>query len=276
MLVFIAINCLLMIWRPDGLWRYEVNGKMYYLLGGNYNNMGKALVMALVTNILLLLSLPRTQTYQRRIYTLTFIALIPLSIYTIITVGSTTSTIGVLLILGFGSLLLIPGRALRVLSLTLFVAVYFALQTWAVFSETQAAAAKTEYFIERVLHKDMTFTLRTNIWTRTKDLIERRPLVGHGEHDDRWYEEELAGLTTHNLILHILLKGGWIALSAFILLLIITHLALLQIPSPGIRYTLLFGLWVMLFMMIFEVYTIASWAPLFIYAAYLRPPLSDR
>jgi len=271
LLAFIALNFLLVLWRPDGLWQYETSGKMYYLLGGNYNNMGKAMIVALISNMLLLILTPRNNVKQYKTYIITLLLLIALSLGTLVIMRSTTSLTGILLLLVLGSLLLFPGRPLRIVSMILFIALYVSLQSWAVFSDMHHTSAKTAYFVEHVLHKDMTFTLRTNIWRASKELIEQRPVTGYGEHDDEWYNEELGGLTTHNLALHILLKGGWIAMTAFLLLLITALIRILCNPSPQVRYTLMVGLWVFLFMMIFEVYPITSFSILFIYAAYLKP-----
>ena len=303
LLAFIALNFVLLLWRPGGLWKYEVNGKMYYLLGGNYNNMGKALFMALVSNMLLLRLLPHDAYRQRWFYRATLIAILLLSAGTLAVVGSMTSVVGIALLLAFGLLMLLtsfnvnrsplnvkrsPFNVLRSLSVVLFIAVYFALQSWAVFRDQDTDAPKAQYFVEHVLKKDMTFSFRTHVWDAAKRLIERQPVVGYGEHDDQWYQLELDGLTTHNLVLHILLKGGWVCLSAFILLLLAVHLRLLRryvlrsslhpfTPSPvhrDVAFILLFALWTYLFMQIFEVYTFYTLSMLFIYASclsYLLP-----
>ena len=156
------------------------------------------------------------------------------------------------------------------------------------FRDQDTDAPKAQYFVEHVLKKDMTFSFRTHVWDAAKRLIERQPVVGYGEHDDQWYQLELDGLTTHNLVLHILLKGGWVCLSAFILLLLAVHLRLLRryvlrsslhpfTPSPvhrDVAFILLFALWTYLFMQIFEVYTFYTLSMLFIYASclsYLLP-----
>ncbi|MBQ7530481.1 MAG: O-antigen ligase family protein [Paludibacteraceae bacterium] len=290
LLVFIALNFVLLLWRPGGLWKYEVNGKMYFLLGGNYNNMGKALFFALVSNMLLLRLLPHDEYRQRWFYRVVLVTLVLLSAATLVIVGSTTSFVGISLILAFGVLMLLTAyhrsrlSTLRILSVVLFVAVYFALQSWAVFRDQDTDAPRTEYFVEHVLKKDLTFTLRTHVWNASKRLIERQPVVGYGEHDDQWYQLELEGLTTHNLVLHILLKGGWVCLSAFILLLLTTHLHLSSLArhsSPVARdvgFILLFALWTYLFMQIFETYSFYSMSILFIYVSclgYVLPETSD-
>ena len=306
LLTFIALNFVLLLWRPGGLWKYEVNGKMYYLLGGNYNNMGKALFMALVSNMLLLRLLPHDAYRSRWFYRATLIAILLLSAGTLAVVGSMTSVVGIALLLAFGLLMLLTSlnvnrsslnvnrssfNVLRSLSVVLFIAVYFALQSWAVFRDQDTDAPKAQYFVEHVLKKDMTFSFRTHVWDAAKRLIERQPVVGYGEHDDQWYQLELEGLTTHNLVLHILLKGGWVCLSAFILLLLTTHLSLLRSslnvnrsslnvkrsPVPrDVAFILLFALWTYLFMQIFEVYTFYTQSMLFIYASCLSSLLPEQ
>lgn len=300
LLTFIALNFVLLLWRPGGLWKYEVNGKMYYLLGGNYNNMGKALFMALVSNMLLLRLLPHDAYRRRWFYRATLIAILLLSAGTLAVVGSMTSVVGIALLLAFGLLMLLTSlnvhrsplnvkrssfNVLRSLSVVLFIAVYFALQSWAVFRDQDTDAPKAQYFVEHVLKKDMTFSFRTHVWDAAKRLIERQPVVGYGEHDDQWYQLELEGLTTHNLVLHILLKGGWVCLSAFILLLLTTHLSLLRSSlnvnrstfnvKRDLAFILLFALWTYLFMQIFEVYSFYTQSMLFIYASCLSSLLPE-
>ena len=270
--VFIVLNFLLVLWRPAGIWQYGTNGKMYYLLGGNYNNMGKAMLIAILSNALLLAMLPKQDTRSRMIFRVTLPLLILISIGTLVYMGSMTSLAGTLLLCGFLVLAILPGRGLRATAMVLFIFVYFALQSWAVFRDMETPFPRVEYVVERVMKKDMTFSLRTHVWERTKRLIERKPVLGYGEHDDLWYQTELEGLTTHNLVLHILLKGGWVALSCFIILILATHGGLLRSRTrtpDNVPFMLLAGLWVYLFMMIFEVYPFYSLSFILIYASHL-------
>ena len=269
---FILINFLLVLWRPAGLWHYETNGKMYYLLGGNYNNMGKAMLIAILSNSLLLTLLPEQSGRQKFFYQSVLALTVLLSFVTLFLMGSMTSVVGVLLILGLFALIFLRAKWLRVTAMVLLVVVYFGLQTWAVFRDMNTPSPRVEYVVQDVLKKDMTFSFRTHIWEQAKRLIEREPLLGYGEHDDLWYQTELEGLTTHNLVLHILLKGGWVAMSCFILLVLVTHVEVLRSyrgTTSYVPYMLLAGLWVYLFMMIFEVYPFYSLAIILTYASLL-------
>lgn len=282
MLALIILNFALLLWRPEGLWVSEINGVMYFLLGGNYNGMGKAFFIAIITNILLLRLLPRPSTHREAVslyaYRITLVVMCTLALISLLIVGSKTSLVGILLVLAFSTLLLLPNKVLRTVCITSFVVLYFVLQIWAVFFDMSTPSPKAEFIVEDVLRKDMTFTERTFVWERAKQLISLRPLTGYGAHDQEWYLQELNVLTTHNLILHILLKGGWIALAAFILLIASYHTRLLrprtlsgceQQQWSDVRYILLFSMWIFLFMMIFEVYPFFTLAILFIYAGYL-------
>ena len=314
LMAFIAVNFLLVLWRPDGLWQYGTNGKMYYLLGGNYNNMGKALLVALVCNMMLLCMLPTATPEQQRSkawWSIVFVFNILLAFATVLFVGSKTSLVGLLLLLAFAVLQLLsntaqpsptrrpqhavpntaqpsptrspqhavpntqsptrrsrPQHVVHKIALLLFIILYFVFQSWAVFRDMDNPSPYAEYIVQDVLHKDMTFTLRTHVWHDTKQLIEQRPIIGFGEHDDIWYHQQLGVLTTHNLVLHILLKGGWVALAAFILLILLLHLRLLRAYRRGniSALFLLDAVWVYLFMMILETYPFASIAVLFFLA----------
>ena len=267
---FILINFLLVLWHPAGLWHYETSGKMYFLLGGNYNNMGKAMLIAILSNSLLLELMPERSGSKRMFYMAVLGLTVLMSFATLVFMGSMTSIVGVLLLLGLFALILLRARRIRVTAMMLLVVIYFGLQTWAVFRDMNTPSPRMEYIVQDVLKKDMTFSFRTHIWEQTKLLIEREPLLGYGEHDDQWYQTELDGLTTHNLVLHILLKGGWVAMSCFILLVIATHIQVLRYrlrTTSYAPYMLMAGLWVYLFMMIFEVYPFYSLSIIFIYAS---------
>ena len=272
LLAFIMLNFLLVLWRPEGLWHYETSGKMYFLLGGNYNNMGKAMLIALLSNALLLALMPEHEHRMRMFYRAVMGITVLLSFATLVMMGSMTSLVGILMLLGLFALLFLHARWVRITAMLLLVVVYFGLQTWAVFRDMNTPSPRVEYVVQDVLKKDMTFSLRTHVWDRSKRLIERQPVLGYGEHDDMWYQTELEGLTTHNLVLHILLKGGWVAMGCFILLVLVMHVQVLSSPmrtTTYVPYMLMAGLWVYLFMMIFEVYPFYSLSVIIIYAGLL-------
>lgn len=277
---FALLNLALMILRPNGLWPSPIGGSMNFLLGGNYNNMGKAFLFMLIANILLLDLLPRTEHHERRIYIILLAVNILVTLGSELMVGSKTSLVGILLLLAFASLLLIPrSRALRFTAVSLLVVIYFALQNWAVFRSMDKTSHEVEFFVEQVLKKDMTFSFRTHVWGRSKLLIERQPITGYGQQEKEWYDYELGVINPHNLILSILVKGGAIALAAFLLLIVVTHLFMLRrytripddLPGAHVGYILLASIWIYLFMMIFEVFTFSTVSILLTCIGYLYP-----
>ena len=87
---YIYANFILLIVYPDGLWM-SANGVSQYLIGGNYNQMGLALIVGNVSNIIYSMLLRKK--------TINSICCFIISIATVIFLGSMTATLG-LVILG--------------------------------------------------------------------------------------------------------------------------------------------------------------------------------
>lgn len=79
-------------------------------------------------------------------------------------------------------------------------------------------------FIENVLHKDITFTGRTEIWQRTIDLISNNFLIGYGRLSIEDRINILNASSPHNQFLVIMFEGG-------ILLLILTFIGMFYITK---------------------------------------------
>lgn len=76
------------------------------------------------------------------------------------------------------------------------------------------------YFVEDVLHKDMTFTGRTDLWDLSFLKILQNPLFGVGSCEEgrvTLVERYGMELSSHNLFLEIAVQGGLLALVAFII-----------------------------------------------------------
>ena len=74
------------------------------------------------------------------------------------------------------------------------------------------------YFIEDVLHKDLTFSGRVSIWIEAVDMISRSFLFGYGMRSMEWYDFHFNALTPHNFIISLFLKGGIVIFLLFALL----------------------------------------------------------
>ena len=76
------------------------------------------------------------------------------------------------------------------------------------------------YFIEDILGKNLTFTHRTLVWENAIELIKKSPLLGYGLQSPDWFKYNLIYLTPHNMILLILIYGGFALLLSFIFIMI--------------------------------------------------------
>ena len=86
------------------------------------------------------------------------------------------------------------------------------------------------FFIEGILHKDVTFTYRTVIWEKALKEIKKCPLLGYGMHQDTNYfkikviypnGEFLKNYSGHNQIIQVLYENGIVAVIFFIIFYII-------------------------------------------------------
>ena len=76
-------------------------------------------------------------------------------------------------------------------------------------------------FIEKVLHKNLTFSTRTSIWANSFLAIAKSPLFGYGIEDVSATVSKLSLNSTHNHYLWIVYMGGACLFTAFALLLVL-------------------------------------------------------
>ena len=244
MCVCIYINFILLFIYPNGLWTTK-GGFSYFLLGGNYNQMGRTIIPAITI----------TGYYRMRYHQMqvNFITLIICSVITLLIVGSKTSLVGIALLLAF---YFIKSYRLRKWIFIAFLIGYVIFQTMAVFIQTDFSQNEyIVYFVEEILHKDLTFTNRTIVWLNSLVLIGNSPIIGYGYQTDAWFLDQLHVTTAHNLILGQLINGGFVGLSIFVMLLIVAIRQYLKHSFPAMQF-LFFGLCTFFFMMIMEVYPI--------------------
>ena len=237
----VYLNSLLLIIYPDGIW--FVDDTWYYILGGNYNQMGRTIIPAVTI-----------AGYYRLRYNdlrINLFALYMCSFLTLLFVNSKTSILGMLILLAF---YFIKSYRLRKWMGLIFITVYLAFQTVVVFVQQDLSENEyISYFVEEVLHKDLTFTNRTDVWAKSLILIQDSPIIGYGHQSEAWYTSQLDVTTAHNLILGQLITGGFVGLSIFILLVVIALRRYAKAPFPAMQF-LFFGLCTFFFMMIMEVY----------------------
>lgn len=249
--VYILLNFLLILKYPEGIWfdASQANSPDEvgrYFIGGNYNQMGAALICAVISNAV--------YYYLTKQDKLILIISILVSLSSLAIVGSKTSLIGIALFTIF--LMLSPKRKQSSFILYGFLAFYVFFQIQTVFLLTDLSHnGFVNYFIEDVLQKDTSFSSRTNIWFRSAPVFLASPIDGWGFQDIEWYEDNINGVSPHNYIYSVLLKGGLILLG--VLILIISFLVLKERKGRSVYTAVaLAGLFVILFMMIMEVYNI--------------------
>lgn len=230
-----------MLWLVD-----DYKDATGYLFGGNYNSMGCRMIMAMASNLLCL--------RYSRVWLINMIMLAIISIVSLAMVGSMTSLsmISVFLIL-----CLLPTSKLRLSAICGLFVVFLLFQVFVVFNgrglENNELAV---YLVEDVLKKDLTFTYRTHMWESALKIIEESPIWGWGFADADWYKSNMSSFAIgpHNFILAILIHGGVILLSMYIMIcskVVKTILPYLKIKNMQLVLLSVACLWVM---SLFEMY----------------------
>ena len=241
--VCVYVNIALMLIFPD--WMLEVDNQTYFLLGGNYNQMGPRLMCAIVSNILCV-------PYGKK-WILNTVLVISLSILTLVLVGSMTALSCIVL---FTLACIVPVKRLLKLAIIGTFVVYVLFQCLVCFNGEGLHNNETAvWLIADVLHMDMSFTNRTYMWALSGQLFAKSPILGYGMVSNEWYEVNMTSTAvgTHNLIYATLIYGGIVLLGIFLVIWIV---ALRHIYPCRDRRSLLLVLafFVMLFMQCFEVY----------------------
>ena len=217
-----------------------------YLFGNNYNQMGCRMMVALASNVLCL--------RYSRIWLINFIALAIVIIASLAMVGSMTS---LSMILVFLVCCLVPTSKLRMTAICGLFVVFLLFQIFVVFNgrglENNGLAV---YIVEDVLKKDLTFTYRTHMWESALKIIEESPIWGWGFADADWFKANMSAFAIgpHNFILSILIHGGVILLSIYIMIcskVVKTIMPYLKIKNMQLLLLAVACLWVM---SLFEMY----------------------
>lgn len=108
-------------------------------------------------------------------------------------------------------------------------------------------------FVISVLHKDSNFTGRNIIWNASILRIKESPLFGKGSDNTELANAvSQAANSSHNALLDITYKGGFVALAAFIALYLLSFFRLYNSPATHNRSILLSALLLFLISGIFE------------------------
>ena len=134
------------------------------------------------------------------------------------------------------------------------------------------------YFVENILEKNATFTTRTDIWLDTIDLISKHPWIGYGYRSVEWNAQQIGASGPHNLWLEIMLYGGIIAVSGFLVLILQSMISIYRSNTTAATVVGV-GLCVLMLMSLFETYSmilIFLVLQIAYYTIYFSKPTTDK
>ena len=245
----IYLNTILLILYPEGLWideNWVGRGSQIRYLFGNYNQTGIVCLLGITTHAI--------YTFQTKKGYINLYILIAVSLFSVLFVGSMTSTIGLLLLIGYILFHKLIKRPIMIL--IIFCTIYimaFIFIIWLGNSIENFSFFKD--FIENTLNKDTTFSTRTTIWGNSVKEIAHSPFLGYGIQNLEWNDEHLGGSGPHNLWLMLLLQGGIVLLIGFVSITIYAIKSALRVKTLPAT-TAVIALCVLFTMSFFETYNI--------------------
>ena len=245
----VYINAVLLILYPEGLWEdpnWVDRGNPTRYLFGNQNQTGFVCFLAIATQCIY------TFAYKKGYFNLILLTIISLA--SVLFLGSMTSAIGIFLMMTY----MLCNRLFKYPKgwLIAFAVIYTLLFTFIVWYGNDIEQIKwATAFVEDTLSKDTTFSKRTVIWANAVDWIKESPLVGYGIQNAEWNDNHLEGSGAHNLLVMLLLNGGFVFCLSFLYIVIYAVREALTVHSKATTAAVM-SLCVLLVMAFFETYSI--------------------
>lgn len=245
----VYINAVLLILYPEGLWEdpnWVDRGNPTRYLFGNQNQTGFVCFLAIATQCIY------TFAYKKGYFNLILLTIISLA--SVLFLGSMTSAIGIFLMMAY----MLCNRLFKYPKgwLIAFAVIYTLLFTFIVWYGNDIEQIKwATAFVEDTLSKDTTFSKRTVIWANAVDWIKESPLVGYGIQNAEWNDNHLEGSGAHNLLVMLLLNGGFVFCLSFLYIVIYAVREALTVHSKATTAAVM-SLCVLLVMAFFETYSI--------------------
>lgn len=245
----VYINAVLLILYPEGLWEdpnWVDRGNPTRYLFGNQNQTGFVCFLAIATQCIY------TFAYKKGYFNLILLTII--SLVSVLFLGSMTSAIGIFLMMAY----MLCNRLFKYPKgwLIAFAVIYTLLFTFIVWYGNDIEQIKwATAFVEDTLSKDTTFSKRTVIWANAVDWIKESPLVGYGIQNAEWNDDHLDGSGAHNLLVMLLLNGGFVFCLSFLYIVIYAVREALTVHSKATTAAVM-SLCVLLVMAFFETYSI--------------------
>lgn len=151
----------------------------------------------------------------------------------------------------------ISSKKIRKIALISLFVFYLTFQAFLVFFQNDISVNKyATFFVEEVMQKDLSFTNRTYVWSDSYKLIRQSPITGYGMQDSEWFEEQLMVKSAHNIIYQIMIYGGYILFTMFLIVIYASIKRTIKNYSNLTLYSL-FGVCAFFFMMIMEAYSMS-------------------
>lgn len=245
----VYINAVLLILYPEGLWEdpnWVDRGNPTRYLFGNQNQTGFVCFLAIATQCIY------TFAYKKGYFNLILLTII--SLVSVLFLGSMTSAIGIFLMMAY----MLCNRLFKYPKgwLIAFAVIYTLTFTFIVWYGNDIEQIKwATAFVEDTLSKDTTFSKRTVIWANAVDWIKESPLIGYGIQNAEWNDDHLEGSGAHNLLVMLLLNGGFVFCLSFLYIVIYAVREALTVHSKATTAAVM-SLCVLLVMAFFETYSI--------------------
>lgn len=214
--MYIVANVILLIIFPGGFGKYipgysmTVDSRLNFL--GRDNAFIYFFIFALIIEFLY-------SQNKRQTYPLLFVITA-----TMLYVWSGTGLIGCVIIALFA--FFIQGKKIeRIFNIRVLTILYVFIYLGIVILRIQELFSG---FIVDVLHKDISFTGRTDLWDMAMAYIAKSPLWGYGVTERFLTMSSGISYSPHNLVLQIILTGGVVSLSFFLLMYFISTRKLIQ------------------------------------------------
>lgn len=209
--IVIYINLITMIVKPNGLYStgtiYTGIATQNWFLGFK-NTMIMTLLPAYVVS-----GLYKNITNRKKRYYCLNIAIFISSV-----LSTSSTTIVGMFVLYFFECLKLPEKYYKFLNIANYMKTFLILFVSIVILRMQYLFS---FLLVDILHKDLTFTNRTNLWDITINQILKNPVFGHGWANDStrhlMYNSQTV-ITAHNQVLEYLYLGGFLCLIILALL----------------------------------------------------------
>lgn len=245
-LIILLLNVLQTLFLPDILGTRD--GKSLYLIGSNYNNFGGVYFIGVFASWLL----AKTNKKFRWLYWVQLI----LSFLSVLLMGSITSATALFIAIIY-SVFQNSKFVQKLAPLLLIVCIILFLNS--VVLKSNVSVLSGIDIINTFLGeagKEITFSGRLYIWDNAMQVIEQNPVFGVGYYQSgEWAELHLSAVNTHNVILDVLIVGGWTLLTFLIFLILKLYFKIYKIVRADCFSGIVLFSSVFLLMMQFEVYS---------------------